>query len=172
VQAFVSELGAAAHECGIRLKQLDKKAEKAALAAHRARLAALLQGEDGPAAVLALALPLLVMKTCSRAVSIPGRAIGGVLAMLQPQLEAQQHELLQAFHEGVVASLKAAPGGGAAAGEQQQQQQQQQQRLAAQVPQLKALAGVGGGSAAGPDAAAAAPAASSSGGEGTAGSSS
>jgi hypothetical protein len=135
LQEFVAELEAAAQECGIRLKRLDKKAEKAAVSGHRARLMGLLHGEQAPAAVLALALPLLVLKTCSKLVSIPGRAIGSVLAMLQPQLEEGQFVLVQGFHEGVVASLKAASGGAgdAAAAEQQ---------LEAQAQQLKALVGV------------------------------
>lgn len=130
----MAKLEAAAQECGICLKRLDKKSEKAACSAQKARLMQLLHEEQSPAAVLALALPLLVLKTCHRLMSIPGRAIGGVLALLQEKLEPEQHTLVQQFHELVVESLKAAAAGGQdAAGTEQ---------LQGLVPGLKVLAGV------------------------------
>jgi hypothetical protein len=136
LQDFVSKLEAASQQCGIRLKRLDKKSEKAACTAHKARLLGLLQDEQAPAAVLALVLPLLALKTSNKLVSIPGRAIGGVLALLQSKLEAEQHSLVQQFHELVVDSLKsAAAGGEASAGPEQ---------LQTLIPHVKALAGVEG----------------------------
>jgi hypothetical protein len=44
-----SALEAAASECGLRLRRLDKKSEKAAAAAAKARLLALLSDEEDPA---------------------------------------------------------------------------------------------------------------------------
>jgi hypothetical protein len=137
-QDFVGKLEAAAQECGIRLKRLDKKSEKAACTAHKARLLALLHDEQAPAAVLALVLPLLVLKSCHKLMSIPGRAIGGVLALLGGKLEPEQHALVQQFHELVVDSLKAAAAGGSEGAASSEQ-------LQALVSQVKALAGGEGG---------------------------
>lgn len=139
-QDFVSKLEAAAQECGIRLKRLDKKSEKAACTAHKARLLQLLHDEQSPAAVLALVLPLLVLKCYHKLMSIPGRAIGGVLVLLLDKLEPEQHALVQQFHELVVDSLKAA-----AAGSEGSQGDAKVQEL---VPQVKTLAGVEGSAAA------------------------
>lgn len=144
VQDFVSKLEAAALECGIRLKRLDKKAEKAACAAQKAKLLQLLRDEQVPAAVLALVLPLLVLKTCHKALSIPGRAIGGILVLLQGKLEEEQHALVQQFHELVVESLKAA-----SAGSEGPSDAASQQSLQAMVPKVKELAGVEATTAAG-----------------------
>lgn len=46
----------------MRLKPLEKKAEKAALASQRAALKAQLQSEQDPATALSLAVPLLVIQ--------------------------------------------------------------------------------------------------------------
>lgn len=143
VQDFVSKLEAAAMECGIRLKRLDKKSEKAACSAQKAKLLQLLHDEQAPAAVLALVLPLLVLKSCNKLMNIPGRAIGGVLALLQGQLEEEQHALVQQFHKRVVESLKAASAGGEGSGDAESQQSMQ-----ALVSQVKQLAGVEGAAAA------------------------
>jgi hypothetical protein len=142
VQDFVSKLEAAAMECGIRLKRLDKKAEKAACSAQKAKLLQLLHDEQAPAAALALVLPLLVLKSCNKLMSIPGRAIGGVLVLLQGQLEEEQHTLVQQFHERVVESLKAGSADGAGAGDAESQQS-----MHALVSQVKQLAGVEGAAA-------------------------
>ena len=61
-QALVRALDEAAEAAGLRLKPLDRKAEKAALASQRAALKTQLQGEQDPAAALSLAVPLLVMQ--------------------------------------------------------------------------------------------------------------
>lgn len=61
-QALVRALEEAAEAAGLRLKPLDRKAEKAALASQRAALKTQLQGEQDPAAALSLAVPLLVMQ--------------------------------------------------------------------------------------------------------------
>ena len=52
----------AAEAAGIRLKPLDKKAEKAALASQRAALRGQLQCEQDPATALSLVVPLLVIQ--------------------------------------------------------------------------------------------------------------
>lgn len=143
VQDFITKLEAAAQECGIRLKRLDKKADKAACTAQKARLLQLLHAEQVPAAVLALVLPLLVLKGCNKLMSIPGRAISGVLALLQAKMEPEQHALVQQFHELVVESLKAAAAGNKGAADTDTEQQ-----LQGLIPAMKALAGVENTSAA------------------------
>ncbi len=79
-QDLESALEDAANECGLRLRRLDKKSEKAALAAQRTRLMALLSGEDTPANALALALPLLFLKATGA--SLAGKTHSGVLNCL------------------------------------------------------------------------------------------
>jgi len=51
-QEVAAALEAAAAECGLRLRPLEKKSEKAALAAAKARLLGLLVGEEEPAVSL------------------------------------------------------------------------------------------------------------------------
>lgn len=51
---------ALAAEAGIRLKRFDKKAERAALAAHRAALSAQLEGTESPSDALLIAVPLVI----------------------------------------------------------------------------------------------------------------
>ncbi len=67
VQDLEASLESAAAELGLRLRCLDKKSEKAALAAQRARLLAALALEGVPANALALALPLVVLKATGKA---------------------------------------------------------------------------------------------------------
>lgn len=137
MQEFIEKLEAAAQQCGIRLRRMDKKSEKAACSAHKARLMQILHSEQSPSAVLALALPLLVLKTSNKLVSIPGRAMGGVLALLQAKMAPEQHSLLQQFHELVVDSLKAASACKAAGLSSESQQQ-----LDKLLPDVKSLVGV------------------------------
>ncbi|WIA08065.1 hypothetical protein OEZ85_007531 [Tetradesmus obliquus] len=113
VQELLSQLEAAGAECGMRLRRLDKKSEKALLVQQKARLLGLLTPEQSPAAVLALALPLLAVKAAGKLVNTPGRAIGGVLAALQPHLQEPEVELMQQYHALVVESLRAQSSGAA-----------------------------------------------------------
>jgi hypothetical protein len=144
LQELLSQLEAAGSECSMRLRRLDKKAEKPLLVSQKSRLLGLLGPEESPAAVLALALPLLVVKAAGKLVNTPGRAISGVLAALQPHLQEQEVELVQQYHALVVDSLKAQSAGSKGAGEEEQQQQQQQveEQLAGLTPRLKALVGI------------------------------
>lgn len=52
----------AASAAGVRLRSLDKKAEKAALQVQRQALQANLSQESDPAAALSLAVPLFIMQ--------------------------------------------------------------------------------------------------------------
>lgn len=143
LQELVSQLEAAAGECSIRLKQLDKKSEKAALVAQKARLLQLLDPEQVPAAALALALPLLALKVSNKLVNVPGRAIGGFLAVLQPSLQEEECTLVQQYHQLVVESLKLQSGAkDAGADGAKEQLGQLQEQLAGLLPKLKALVGI------------------------------
>ncbi|PNW71999.1 hypothetical protein CHLRE_16g686650v5 [Chlamydomonas reinhardtii] len=150
--------GAAA--VGVRVKKLDKKSEKAALAALRERLLGALSGEADPPAALALMVPLAHLRITGKAVSLPGKALGPVLGRLTALTAAAaegggggglSEELaacvrgLSALHEGVVDYLRAqsssAPGGDTAA---------MLEQLTASLPPLKNALGlqVAGGAAA------------------------
>jgi hypothetical protein len=143
LQELLSQLEAAGAECGMRLKRLDKKAEKALLVSQKSRLSGLIGPEQSPAAVLALALPLLAVKAAGKLVNTPGRAIGGVLTALQSHLQEQEVDLVQQYHALVVESLKAQSAGSKAAGEGEQQQQQQvEEQLVGLTLRLKALVGI------------------------------
>jgi hypothetical protein len=136
LQEFFNHLEAAASECGMRLKRLDKKSEKAALASHKARLLALLAPESSPAAALALVVPLLVLVHCHKLVTLPGRSLSVVIDKLKEQLSEEQFKLLSEYHAAVVASLKAQ---GAAGSEPSAEAQQLQEHLTSNLDALKAL---------------------------------
>ena len=63
-QELLHALEEAAGAAGVRLKPLDKKAERAALQALRSALQAQLKQEEDPAAALSLAVPLLALQVC------------------------------------------------------------------------------------------------------------
>ncbi len=67
--------------------------------------------------------------------SVPGRAIGGVLARLKAELPEDSYTAMAAFHEGVVEALK----------QGDDSDGQLQEKLAAQLPGIKALVGLGSG---------------------------
>ncbi|GMH33262.1 hypothetical protein BSKO_01096 [Bryopsis sp. KO-2023] len=95
-------------EClGIRFKKMDKKFEKQKLAEFRAVLTEQISMETVPANALAQGLPLLFTKIHGRALSIPGRAMPGVIKFLKMDMEPQEHEVLESMHKLVVLSLKA-----------------------------------------------------------------
>jgi hypothetical protein len=142
MQELLSQLEAAGSECGMRLKRLDKKAEKTLLVSQKSRLMGLLGPEQSPAAVLALALPLLAVKAAGKLVNTPGRAIGGVLTALQSHLQEQEVELVQQYHALVVEGLRAQSVVSKGAGEGEQQQQQVEEQLVGLTPRLKALVGI------------------------------
>ena len=161
MQALLVQLEAAAAECGMRLRRLEKKSEKALLTAQRARLLGALESETSPAAALALALPLLAAKAAGRLVNAPGRAISGVLAALRPSMSEADADLVQRFHAAVVDSLRAhagrgdEAGGGGNSSDSGDPVASQQQQLDDLLPQLKAA--VMGGSQLPPAAARGAP---------------
>ena len=125
-----------ASACGLRLKPLDKKSERALLQAHRRALAAQFAAETEPPAALLLAVPLLYATCFGRVLSLPGRGLGAAIARLSDQLTPEEHRTLSKFQEAVVELLQLrgdeSDAGKAAA-------QAQGAALAAQLPQLQAL---------------------------------
>ncbi|GIM08278.1 hypothetical protein Vretimale_12254 [Volvox reticuliferus] len=109
-------LDRAAAAVGVRVKKLDKKGEKAALAALRERLLSSLAAELDPPAALAIMVPLAHLRIIGKAIILPGKALGPVLSRLQ-QASAEGSELsavvrgLAELHEGVVEYLKAQSAG-------------------------------------------------------------
>ena len=73
--------------------------------------------------------PALARQVHGCALSVPGRALGGVIEGLKQGLPEGVHALLAGFHAGVVGYLKAGGGEGAA---------QQKELLDEQLLQLKA----------------------------------
>ncbi|KAG2435773.1 hypothetical protein HXX76_006969 [Chlamydomonas incerta] len=143
---------------GVRVRKLDKKSEKAALAALRERLLGQLAAEADPPAALALMVPLAHLRITGKAVSLPGKALGPVLSRLGALAGAEgggvSEELagcvrgLAALHEGVVEYLRAQSGGGGGGGETGAMLE----RLTASLPPLKNALGlqVAGGAAPAP----------------------
>ncbi|BDA42327.1 E3 UFM1-protein ligase 1 homolog [Coccomyxa sp. Obi] len=109
-QDLVRAVEEAASAAGVRLRPLDKKAEKAALQVQRQALQANLSQESDPAVALSLAVPLLVMQVHGCAVSVPGRALSGVIEGLKGGLSEETYDLLFNFHADVVNMLKSGDG--------------------------------------------------------------
>ncbi|KXZ55512.1 hypothetical protein GPECTOR_2g1061 [Gonium pectorale] len=144
----------AAGSLGIRVKKLDKKGEKAALAALRERLLGALAGESDPPSALAAMVPLAYMRVTGKALTLPGKALGPVLAKLQAAAEpgselAAAAAGLAALHAGVVDYLRAQSGSSSSA-----ETGAMLERLSAQLPPLKSALGlaVAGGDGAAVDA--------------------
>jgi hypothetical protein len=115
VPALDAALEPLAAACGVRLKRLDKRSEKALLAAHREALSAQLASEDAPPAALLLAVPLLYVERAGVALSLPGRALSAAVARLGAQqlTTAEEQRVLSSFHDAVVTLLQLRSGDGA-----------------------------------------------------------
>jgi hypothetical protein len=83
VDAFDSALEAVVKESGLRLKKLDKKAERALLFAYRKGLAAQVEDETDPVALLPKVVALLFVQVHSRALQAPGRAMAAAVTRLK-----------------------------------------------------------------------------------------
>mmetsp|Transcript_16765 Transcript_16765/g.54824 ORF Transcript_16765/g.54824 Transcript_16765/m.54824 type:complete len:769 (+) Transcript_16765:27-2333(+) len=104
---FLEALENASEECGARLRRLDKRGERSLVHAHRKALESQLALETDPAQGIALAVPLAIAQTLGRAVSMPGRALGPAVAILEESMPPDIHAILTAFHSDVVRSFAA-----------------------------------------------------------------
>lgn len=146
LQAFQAELEATCEAAGLRLRRLDKKAERSLVFAQRKAWEAAATVAADPSALLALAVPLLLARQHGRLVSLPGRALGAGVEALRSGAGALPEEacqLLFDFHSAVVEQLKLQSGDGGA--EEADELARQLEEL---TPRVRALA-VGGGEAAG-----------------------
>lgn len=137
LQDFLAELQAAAGAAGLRLRKLDKKAERAWVAAHQRVLVSQAAQAADPGTLLAAAVPCLVARHQDRAVSLPGRALAAAVEKLQGDLPEEAHQLLVDFHGAVVEQLRVqseAAAGGSDGGELDA-------KLQAMVPSVRDLLG-------------------------------
>eukprot|EP00798_Chlamydomonas_sp_ICE-L_P012767 gene12767-16018_t len=110
----------------------DKKAEKAAVLGCKQSLLDALLVEQEPAAAFSLVVPLLFIKAMSKAINIPGKAFGSVLAKLKEHLPEDVLAPAEEFHSKVFEYLKAQGGGGT-------ESQELAEVLTQKLPGLKAL---------------------------------
>ncbi|DBB10622.1 TPA: hypothetical protein ACH3X3_007133 [Trebouxia sp. C0006] len=126
---------AAAESLGMRLKPLDRKAERALVQVQLDDLTAQLADQTDPAAALSLVVPVLVMQVHGKAVTVPGRALAGIISNLKGTLEPGDFDLLQSYHQTVVSHLRAVSSDGSSSREVEAIQEQ----LFTNLPLLKAL---------------------------------
>ena len=78
------------------------------------------------------------MQVHGKAVSVPGRALAGIISSLKGSMEPDSFELLQLYHQMVVNYLRATSSASKSAPEVETMQQQ----LADKLESVKALAGI------------------------------
>eukprot|EP00899_Mesostigma_viride_P015014 jgi/Mesvir1/23513/Mv18219-RA.1 len=157
VSEFLTAFDGVANECCVRLRALDKKAERAQAHANKKALLAQLEAETVPSVALALAVPLLFLQVHGRVIQVPGRALAGVVDALRGHVSAETHAFLSKYLTDVMAFLSspvssatydaacAASGAGAEGGEADSgvrplKREHLEQRLKEDLPALKALA--------------------------------
>jgi hypothetical protein len=147
LQRFQSELEAAAEAAGLRLRRLDKRTERGLVFAQRKAWEAAAAGARDASALLALAVPLLIARQCGRAVSLPGRALGAGLDVLQvAQLPHDSLQLLSDFHAAVVEQLRLQ------SGDDDEARDEAERRVERLMPRVRELAEGGGGAEGGGEA--------------------
>eukprot|EP00803_Ostreobium_quekettii_P004714 evm.model.scf_1673.1 EVM.evm.TU.scf_1673.1 scf_1673:10433-21504(-) len=105
-QALYDTIEKAGEAFALRLKKMDRKLERQLVTELKTRLKEELARSTTPAACLALVVPFLFAQIHNSAVSIPGKAIAGVLLSMKADMEEDAYLLLDEFHKLVVASLK------------------------------------------------------------------
>ncbi|MEW5307712.1 MAG: hypothetical protein WDW36_010090 [Sanguina aurantia] len=97
-----------ASDVGMRMlrPRVDKKNERALLAALRQGQLAALASLSAPAEVLALGVPLLFTKVTGKALNAPGKVFSQVLLHLKDHMQPASYACIMAFHDDVVTSLK------------------------------------------------------------------
>lgn len=105
VDAFDSALGEVVEECGLRLKKLDKKGEKALLLSFRKTLALEIEKESDPVALLPKVVQLIFAQTYNKALQAPGRAIAAVIKYLKNRIPDVAYTTLVEYQSATVALL-------------------------------------------------------------------
>eukprot|EP00271_Cylindrocystis_brebissonii_P007115 TRINITY_DN20280_c0_g1_i1.p1 TRINITY_DN20280_c0_g1~~TRINITY_DN20280_c0_g1_i1.p1 ORF type:complete len:378 (-),score=105.92 TRINITY_DN20280_c0_g1_i1:622-1608(-) len=127
-----------AEACGMRLRRLDKKAERALLHAHSKSLQAQLQEEADPVAALPLAVAFLFFKVHRRALNAPGRSLAAVITTLKSGLPEDHYSALSEYQLATVEFITARAS--AAATTDVDNEAEERLRLQGQLERLKALA--------------------------------
>lgn len=83
---------------------------------------------------------MLVLQVNGKAVSVPGRALAGIITHLKASLEPDSYDLLQSYHQLVVSHLRALSTDTSSA----QELDEMQEQLAAKLQSVKHMAGVEG----------------------------
>ena len=78
------------------------------------------------------------LQVYSKAVTVPGRALAGIISNLKASIEADAFDVLHAYHQMVVSHLRAMSSGSSSEPEVKAMQDQLSDRL----DSLKALAGI------------------------------
>lgn len=115
VDAFDLAFQEAAEECGLRLKKLDKKAEKALLLSYRKGLALEVEKDDDPVALLPKVVALMFVQVHNKALQAPGRVISAAVNHLKNRISDAAYKTLLEYQSATVSLLSmistTAPGG-------------------------------------------------------------
>lgn len=81
-----------------------------------------------------------MLQAHGKAVSVPGRALAGIITHLKASLDPESYDLLQSYHQLVVSHLRALSTDTSSA----QELDEMQEQLAAKLQGVKSMAGVDG----------------------------
>lgn len=140
VGEFDLALQEVAEECGLRLKKLDKKAEKALLSTYRKELTSEIERESDPVALLPKVVALLFTQVFNKALQAPGRAIASAINRLQTAITENAYTTLVEYQSATVALLSmlstSTPGGSDCTSDRIEEQRE---KLECSMPKLKEI---------------------------------
>lgn len=140
VGEFDLALQEVAEECGLRLKKLDKKAEKAFLSTYHKELTSEIERESDPIALLPKVVALLFIQVFNKALQAPGRAIASAIHRLQKTISENSHTILLEYQSTTVALLSmlstSTPGGFDCTSDRIEDQRE---KLESSMPKLKEI---------------------------------
>ncbi|KAI5082067.1 hypothetical protein GOP47_0001810 [Adiantum capillus-veneris] len=105
VEEFELALQDVADECGLRLKKLDKKAERALLSTYRKELVSQIESESDPVTLLPKVVALLFTQVYNKALQAPGRTIGSAITHLKKMISEDAYAVLVEYQSATVALL-------------------------------------------------------------------
>ncbi|MCO5567536.1 hypothetical protein L7F22_021230 [Adiantum nelumboides] len=140
-EGFELALQEVADECGLQLKKLDKKAERALLSTYRKELASQIETESDPITLLPKVVGLLFTQIYNKALQAPGRTIGSAINHLKKMIAEDAFSALVEYQSATVAFLSmlstSTPGGSDCTSDRMEEQRQ---RLISMMPRLKDIA--------------------------------
>uniref|UniRef100_A0A1L8DB94 E3 UFM1-protein ligase 1 homolog n=1 Tax=Nyssomyia neivai TaxID=330878 RepID=A0A1L8DB94_9DIPT len=108
VDEFLVACDAALQECSMILKKIDKKKDRSLILSHKHGLLEQLANCTDPALVLHLACLVIYTISTQCMLHASGRHVAAILSFLQPQLQADQAQLLTQYHDLVLKVLTVA----------------------------------------------------------------